>query len=122
MTRTLFTAALLALMAPAEAGYIYGRLTLLNNEFILKLAEPFEHDASEAEDGSDIVTSDRIHVIPTDDRRAELRAFVGKHVKILGVVEAAFTQHHCAPLILFYNDGSEPFEEINPPEGAAEVK
>ena len=120
-TRTLLTAAAaLALLFTgnaAEAGYIRGRLTILHNSFILKLDAPFEHDVSEAQDGSEILTVDRTHVIPSEERRAELRAFVGKYVRTLGgELVPAHTAYHHAPLLLLYDENCEPFEEINPPE------
>ena len=116
----LFAAAVLALFFTAQAASagpdIHGRLTILNNEFILKLYEPFEHDDSEAEDGSIIVTATELHVMCSKERRAELRSFVGKHVRFpYATVFAANTPQHCRPLVLPYGEDSERVFEIYPP-------
>jgi hypothetical protein len=115
---TILAAALafIAFAAEANADWIRGRLTILNNQFILKLPEPFEHDDSVKQDGSYIVTASEIHVQCTKERRAELRALVGKDVKIRAAVEGADTQQDCAPLVLIFDENTEPFQEVDPAE------
>jgi hypothetical protein len=124
-TRTFLAAAaalvlLLLGSVPVEAGgpHITGRLTVLNNEFILKLYEPFSHDDSEAEDGSEIVTATELHVRCDDDKkaRAELRALLGKDVRFpYAGVYAANSPRDCRPLVLPYGTESERVMEVYPP-------
>jgi hypothetical protein len=105
--------AFMAGAAAANAQYIYGRLTIVGNQFILKTPEPFETDVSEKQDGTEIVTTSKIHVRCSKERRAEVRALVGKDVRILADVEPANTLQDCAPLVLFFDKDTEPFQVVN---------
>ena len=93
---------------------ISGLLTILQNEFILKLDEPFEHDGSEAQDGSFILTTSELHVPYADaEQRKALRALVGKYVKFAYAgVRPKATNFDARDLVLEF---SEEFFEVYPP-------
>ena len=98
--------AFMAGSAQAERAVVYGTLTVISDQFVVKTSQPFE---TEIEDGNGAPVHYRENKIQLagygPEEIASLRALVGKKVQIDGEIFAAHTRYHIEPLLIDLSEG-----------------
>jgi uncharacterized protein DUF4431 len=90
-----------AISAQAERAVIYGTLTIISNQFVVKLSVPFETEIE-----NEKVTTSKIQVAGYGLQEVpSLRALVGKKVQMDGEIFTAHTRYHIEPLLIDVSDG-----------------
>ena len=93
--------AITAIPARAERAVIYGVLTIISNQFVVKTSVPLETEI----DGEKI-SSSKIQLAGYGPEEVPaLRALVGKRVQMDGEIFAAHTRYHIEPLLIDIADG-----------------
>lgn len=92
--------------AQAERAILYGTLTLISNQFVVKTSEPFETEI-EDEDGQAVhYRESKIQLAGySQEEIPALRALVGKKVQMDGEIFTASTRYHIEPLLLDISAG-----------------
>lgn len=98
---TIAAIAAITFSAQAERAVIYGTLTIISNQFVVKTSAPVE---TEDEDTAEIIRSSKIQIAGTYDN-SKLRTLVGKKVQMDGELFTAHTRYHIEPLLLDISDG-----------------
>jgi hypothetical protein len=93
--------AVTAIPARAERAVIYGVLTIISNQFVVKTDVPLETEI----DGEKI-SSSKIQVAGYGPEEVPaLRALVGKKVQMDGEIFTPHTRYHIEPLLIDITDG-----------------